>query len=115
LPDFPAYDWRPNWQTATKYPSDDGPWESIYNTIEEREPGTSSWINILGAKIGGFPHFEQGNPVPRWSADFPGVAWHFIASYIGPVSLGDAGILNVLAGRDARSGEWIWQCYWECG
>jgi hypothetical protein len=81
----------------------------VYNTMEEMEPGTSSWINVKGTKFGGYDHYIQ-NDLAYWlSKKEPSYHWRLIATYGGPV----ASPLYILAGYNRKSRKWRWHCEWQ--
>lgn len=127
LPDFPEY----AYEVPLKRPERTGifgrrapqrrraatsfPMEPIYDEIERLEPGTSEWINIGGSKIGGYPYFQQGDPTAMLGRRERRIDWQFIGTWDGPLELGDAGTLYLLAGWDPTTMQWRWRCEWQCG
>lgn len=108
LPDFPPYDEHGTCEIPPET-------ETIFAEIGAAEPGTGSWINIRGNKVGGYPWFIQNNVLRQTIRGKPVREWHFIAMYCGgEVYMGDSGILYILAGQHKKTGEWLWHCEWDC-
>lgn len=85
------------------------------NAIGEREPGTGDWAHLPGLKIGGYESYLQHNLRERMQADFPGLEWHYIATWQDArVGLGDSGEMYIVAGLDRAAKAWRWHCQWEC-
>src|SRR5262249_31665737 len=89
--------------------------ESVYNEIDELEPGTNRWIHLICDKIGGYHQFIQNDLVLELARRHPKTRWQVIATYAGEeINLGDAGMLYVLAAWDENSKKWRWHCEWQC-
>lgn len=84
----------------------------VYDRIAKLEPNTSSWINLSGEKIGGYPPFIQHDVLDTLNESHPELQWHYIATYSeAQVQFGgDGGNLNVLAGWDDKAKTWRWHC-----
>jgi hypothetical protein len=89
--------------------------ERVYEAIDAVEPGTSRWIHIQGDKIGGYDSFIQWSLAAELNRSRPNQRWRLVATYAGDeIALGDAGILYILAGWDAKAKKWRWHCEWQC-
>lgn len=87
----------------------------LENRIESSEPRSSRLINISGRKIGGFPHFQQGNILAWLQDNSRNVDWHWIGAFEGLIEIGDGGTVYLLAGFDRKKKTWKWHVEWQGG
>ena len=87
----------------------------LENQIEASEPRSSQWINVSGRKIGGYPHFQQGNTLEWLQTNSRHVDWHWIGAFEGLIEIGDGGTVYLLAGLDRKNKTWKWLVEWQGG